>query len=82
MCAASVGRTLTSQARLGVALTLGRAGALGSAPLPDAASKAAQATGLKRYRSFVESLARRMEAGPKLRDELSDEVPPGELVSP
>jgi len=43
-------------------------------PLPDAATKAAQAIGLKRYRSFVESLARRMEAGPKLGDELSEEV--------
>lgn len=51
-------------------------------PLPDAATKAAQAIGLKRYRSFVESLARRMEAGPRLREELSEEVPPSPQASP
>ena len=31
---------------------------------------AAQATGKKRYKAFVESLAKRMEAGQKLRDEV------------
>ena len=41
-----------------------------NAPLPDEAMRAAQATGKKRYQAFVESLARRMEAGPKLRDEV------------
>lgn len=45
-------------------------------PLPDAASKAAQAMGAQRYRGFVDSLSKRMEGGPKLRDELSEEVPP------
>ena len=39
-------------------------------PLPDAAMKAAQAMGKKRWHGFVESLSRRMEAGPKLRDEV------------
>lgn len=44
-------------------------------PLPDAAMPAAQATGRKRWESFVESLSRRMEAGSRLADELSREVP-------
>lgn len=44
-------------------------------PLPDAAMRAAQASGLRRYKAFVETLARRMETGPKLRDELSEERP-------
>jgi hypothetical protein len=39
-------------------------------PLPDAAMKAAQAMGKKRWQGFVESLSRRMEGGPKLRDEV------------
>jgi hypothetical protein len=42
-----------------------------SPPLPDAALRAAQATGKKRWEAFVDSLSRRMEAGPKLGDELS-----------
>lgn len=44
-----------------------------SVPLPDNAVAAAQASGAKRWRGFVESLARRMEAGPKLGEELSRE---------
>lgn len=47
-----------------------------TAPLPDTALPAAQATGRKRWEGFVESLSRRMEAGPKLADELSREVNP------
>lgn len=43
---------------------------ISNAPLPDEAMRAAQATGKKRYQAFVESLAKRMEAGPKLRDEV------------
>ncbi|WP_073973090.1 ribbon-helix-helix protein, CopG family [Erythrobacter donghaensis] len=39
-------------------------------PLPDEAMRAAQATGKQRYQAFVESLAKRMDAGPKLRDEI------------
>lgn len=42
-------------------------------PLPEAAMKAAQATGKKRYNAFVDSLTRRMEIGPRLKDELSEE---------
>lgn len=41
-----------------------------NAPLPDEAMRAAQATGKQRYQAFVESLAKRMDAGPKLRDEI------------
>ena len=43
-------------------------------PLPDTAIKAAQASGKKRWQNFVGTLARRMEAGPKLREELSQEI--------
>lgn len=42
-------------------------------PLPDTATKAAQATGKKRYNAFIDSLSRRMEIGPRLKDEMSDE---------
>lgn len=43
-------------------------------PLPDAALNAAQASGRKRWLAFVESLSRRMEAGPRLREELSRDI--------
>lgn len=43
-------------------------------PLPDAALRAAQATGRQRWEAFVDSLSRRMELGPKLGDELSREI--------
>ena len=39
-----------------------------TAPLPDTALPAAQATGKKRWEGFVESLSRRMETGSKLAD--------------
>ena len=45
-------------------------------PLPDAAMKAAKASGTKRWHAFVQSLARKMEAGPRLGDELSRDVDP------
>ncbi len=44
---------------------------INSPPLPDAALRAAQATGKKRWEAFVDTLSRRMELGPKLGDELS-----------
>lgn len=44
-------------------------------PSPDSGSRAAQATGAKRYQSFVDSLSRRMEVGPRLKDELSEDCP-------
>ena len=45
-------------------------------PLPDAAMMAAQAMGKERWERFVETLNRRMEFGPRLRNEISDEVEP------
>lgn len=45
-------------------------------PLPDGAMKAAQAMGRERWERFVESLARRMEAGPRLKNEIAQEVGP------
>ena len=42
--------------------------------LPDAALRAAQVTGKKRWEAFVDSLSRRMELGPKLGDELSRDI--------
>ncbi|CCA89833.1 hypothetical protein [Novosphingobium sp. PP1Y] len=43
-------------------------------PLPDEALKAAQASGRKRWHAFVQSLSRKMEAGPRLKDELSRDI--------
>lgn len=44
-------------------------------PLPDAALSAAQATGKRRWEGFIEALARRMDAGPRLSSELSRDIP-------
>jgi len=46
-------------------------------PLPDTALAAAQALGKERWERFVETLMRRMTSGPRLRDEISDDVNPG-----
>lgn len=43
-------------------------------PLPDTALAAAQAMGKERWERFVETLNRRMEFGPRLKNEISDEV--------
>jgi hypothetical protein len=43
-------------------------------PLPDAGLAAAQASGSKRYKSFVEALGRRMEKGQNLSMEISEEL--------
>jgi hypothetical protein len=43
-------------------------------PLPDAALAAAQAMGKERWERFVETLNRRMEFGPRLRNEISEDV--------
>lgn len=51
-----------------------RAWLINNPPLPDAALRAAQVTGKKRWEAFVDSLSRRMELGPKLGDELSRDV--------
>ena len=45
-------------------------------PLPDTAQRAAQAMGKERWERFVESLTRRMEAGPRLGAEISRDGPP------
>ena len=47
---------------------------INSAPLPEEAVKAAQASGKKRWLAFVESLARRMESASRFSQELSREV--------
>lgn len=39
-------------------------------PLPDAGLAAAQAHGRERYKSFVEALARKMESGQRITEEL------------
>ena len=48
-----------------------------NAPLPDAALPAAQAMGRERWERFVESLARKMEQGPRLSREVSRDIGPG-----
>jgi hypothetical protein len=45
-------------------------------PLPDTAQAAAQASGKKRYKGFVEALGRRMETGRTLARELTEDLPP------
>jgi predicted transcriptional regulator len=46
-------------------------------PMADEARAAAQATGKERWERFVEALSRRMEAGPRLFDEISRDVSAG-----
>jgi len=45
-------------------------------PLPDTALAAAQAMGKERWERFVDTLNRRMEFGPRLRNEVSEDVEP------
>ena len=45
-------------------------------PLPDAALAAAQAMGKERWERFIETLNRRMEFGPRLKNEISEDVSP------
>jgi hypothetical protein len=53
---------------------------LNSTPaLPESAQAEARAKGLQRYEAFVDALGRRLSKGPKLRQEVADDVPP---VSP
>lgn len=47
-----------------------------NAPLPDTARAAAQAMGKERWEAFVGSLNRRMEFGPRLQNEVADEIEP------
>jgi hypothetical protein len=49
---------------------------LNSTPaLPDSAQAEARAKGLQRYDAFVDALGRRLSKGPKLRQEIADDVP-------
>jgi len=43
-------------------------------PLPDTALAAAQAMGRERWERFVETLNPRMEFGPRLKSEISDDI--------
>lgn len=43
-------------------------------PLPDTALAAAQAMGRERWERFVETLNRRMEFGPRLKNEIADDI--------
>ncbi len=45
-------------------------------PLPDTALPAAQAMGKERWERFVETLNRRMEFGPRLKNEIAEDVEP------
>lgn len=45
-------------------------------PLPDAALPSAQAMGRERWQRFVETLNHRMEFGPRLKSEVSEDVDP------
>jgi hypothetical protein len=50
---------------------------LGSTPpLPDAAQDATRAKALERYDSFLEALGRRLAKGPKLRQEIGEDIDP------
>ncbi|RVA71197.1 CopG family transcriptional regulator, partial [Mesorhizobium sp. M7A.F.Ca.US.006.04.2.1] len=44
--------------------------------LPESAQAEARAKGLQRYDAFVDALGRRLSKGPKLRQEIADDVPP------
>lgn len=43
-------------------------------PLPDAALAAAQTMGKERWERFIETLNRRMEFGPRLKNEISEDI--------
>ncbi len=45
-------------------------------PLPDTALAAAQAMGKERWERFVDTLNRRMEFGPRLKSEITEDVDP------
>lgn len=44
--------------------------------LPEPAAQAARAKAGERYEAFITALGRRLASGPKLRQEVSDDVPP------
>ena len=49
---------------------------LNNPSLPDTGSPAAQAMGSERWAEFIQTLNRRMEFGPRLKDEISDDIDP------
>ena len=50
---------------------------LASTPaLPESAQAEARAKGLQRYDGFVDALGRRLSKGPKLRQEIAEDIPP------
>ncbi|MGP2492624.1 CopG family transcriptional regulator [Mesorhizobium sp. PUT5] len=55
---------------------------LSSTPaLPEAQRAEARAKGIQRYDGFVDALGQRLRKGPKLRQEIADDVPPARPVS-
>lgn len=55
---------------------------LSSTPaLPEAQQADARAKGLQRYDGFVDALGRRLRKGPKLRQEIADDVPAAEPLT-
>jgi predicted transcriptional regulator len=53
-----------------------------TAPLPETAQAAARAKGGERYDKFLEALGRRLAKGPRLRQELSEDVRVDERADP
>lgn len=51
-------------------------------PVPDDTRVSAQAMGRERWERFVEALTRRMEAGPRLLDEISRDITPSDGPPP
>ncbi|MEI9416150.1 CopG family ribbon-helix-helix protein [Mesorhizobium sp. Cs1321R2N1] len=50
-------------------------------PLPEPAQAAARAKGAERYEAFVTALGRRLAKGPKLRQEISEDILPQDGVN-
>lgn len=48
--------------------------------LPEPAAQAARAVSSKRYEAFISALGRRLAKGPKLRQELSEDVDPAQAA--
>lgn len=55
---------------------------INNSPLPDTARPAAQAMGKERWERFIETLNRRMEFGPRLKNEISEDIIPGRNKPP
>ncbi|ESY01373.1 CopG family transcripitonal regulator [Mesorhizobium sp. LNJC405B00] len=56
---------------------------LNSTPaLPESAQADARAKGLQRYDAFVDALGRRLNKGPKLRQEIAEDIPSAQPADP